>query len=154
METRQLSMHVLRLAYATLFLIAVIAVFVLWSQVGGQAHLDLVPWYLKLVLGSGAAFAFVKAAAAAASHETAWNGRCLRWSGIFLVLLLGCGLASYYAHLYYEDEDDGDEEEPNVSALVDQPTIVEVYEIPGIRGSGVPGARADLRRIGSARRRY
>ena len=34
----------LRLAYATQFLIAVIAVFTLWSQVGGQSHLDLMPW--------------------------------------------------------------------------------------------------------------
>jgi hypothetical protein len=41
-------MHTLRLAYATQFLIALIAVYVLWSQVGGQSHLDLMPWYLKL----------------------------------------------------------------------------------------------------------
>ena len=48
-------MHTLRLAYATQFLIAVIAIYVLWSQVGGQSHLDLMPWYVKLGLGAGAA---------------------------------------------------------------------------------------------------
>ena len=58
-------MPILRLAYATQFLIALIAVFVLWSQVGGQSHLDLMPWYLKLCLGAGAAFAAVRASAAA-----------------------------------------------------------------------------------------
>jgi hypothetical protein len=105
-------MPYLRLAYATLYLIALIAVFVLWSQVGGQSHLDLMAWYLKLGLGGGAAFAVVKAAAAAVSQEHAWNGRTLRWLGILLVLLIGCGLASYYCHLYLEDEGDDSQDTP------------------------------------------
>ena len=99
-------MHTLRLAYATQFLIAVIAIYVLWSQVGGQSHLDLMPWYVKLGLGTGAALAVVKATDAAVSQENAWNGRTLKWFGILLVLLLGCGLASYYCHLYLEDNGD------------------------------------------------
>jgi hypothetical protein len=99
-------MHTLRLAYATQFLIAVIAVYELWSQVGGQSHLDLMPWYLKLGLGAGAAFAVVKATESAVSQEHAWNGRTLKWFGILIVLLLGCGLASYYSHLYLEDDED------------------------------------------------
>jgi hypothetical protein len=96
-------MPTLRLAYAIEFLIALIAVFVLWSEVGGQSHLDLMPWYVKLGLGAGAAFAVVKATAAAVSQE---NGRTLKWFGILLVLLIGCGLASYYCHLYLEQDDD------------------------------------------------
>jgi hypothetical protein len=107
-------MPILRLAYTTLFLIALLAVFELWSQVGGQSHLDLMPWYLKLVLGVGAAFAVVKGAAAAVAGERAWNLRTLRWAGILLLLLIGCGLASYYAHLYLEEDE---EEEQNVSGF-------------------------------------
>jgi hypothetical protein len=99
-------MHTLRLAYATQYLIALIAIYVLWSQVGGQSHLDLMPWYVKLALGAGAALAVVKATTAAVSQEHAWNGRTLKWCGILLVLLLGCGLASYYCHLYLEDNGD------------------------------------------------
>jgi hypothetical protein len=99
-------MHTLRLAYATEYLIALIAVFVLWSQVGGQSHLDLMPWFVKLGLGAGAALAIVKATSAAVSQEHAWNGRTLKWFGILLALLLGCGLASYYCHLYLEDNGD------------------------------------------------
>jgi hypothetical protein len=99
-------MHTLRLAYATQFLIALIAVYVLWSQVGGQSHLDLMPWYVKLGLGAGAALAAVKATSAAVSQERTWNGRTLKWFGILLILLLGCGLASYYCHLYLEDNGD------------------------------------------------
>jgi hypothetical protein len=103
-------MSILRLAYATQFLIALIAVFVLWSQVGGQSHLDLMPWHLKLALGAGAAFAVVKATAAAVSHEHPWNGRTLKWLGIMAALLVGCGLASYYCHMYLET-DEGDDQQ-------------------------------------------
>ena len=117
-------MPILRLAYTTLFLIALLAVFELWSQVGGQGHLDLVPWYLKLVLGGGAAFATVKATAAAVANDRIWNGRTLRWAGILLALLIGCGLASYYEHLYGE----GDEEQEQAvsSAVLSNATAISV----------------------------
>ena len=103
-------MPILRLAYATQFLIALIAVFVLWSQVGGQGHLDLMPWHLKLALGVCVALASVKATEAAVGGTRAWNGRSLKWLGLTLALLLGCGLASYYCHLNYEDGDEGDQQ--------------------------------------------
>ena len=109
-------MPILRLAYATQFLIALMAVFVLWSQVGGQGHLDLMPWHLKLALGVGAAFAVVKATAAAVSHEHAWNGGTLKWLGIMVALLVGCGLASYYCHLYLET-DEGDAQQDSAASL-------------------------------------
>jgi hypothetical protein len=105
-------MPIVRLAYVALFLIAVVAVFTLWSQVGGQSHLDLVPWYLKLALGCGAASTTVMAAAATLESKQAWNLRTLRWLALTLVLLAGCGAASYYAHLFGEtDEDDEDDQE-------------------------------------------
>jgi hypothetical protein len=103
-------MPILRLAYTTQFLIALIAIFVLWSQVGGQSHLDLVPWYLKLGLGVGGALSAVKATAAAVARERLWNGQSLRWLGLLLACLVGCGLASYSAHLA-EDTDEEDQQE-------------------------------------------
>jgi len=116
-------MPILRLAYATQFLVALVAVFVLWSIVGGQSHLDLMPWYLKVVLGGGAAFAAVKATAASVDGPTPWNGRTLRWLGVLLVLLIGCGLSSYWVHVYAEsDEDDQDEDsDQSVISMVVQP---------------------------------
>ena len=110
-------MPLLRLAYSTQFLIALIAVFVLWSQVGGQSHLDLMPWYFKLALGAGAAYAVVKATAAAVAHEHSWNGRTLKWLGIMVALLVGCGLASYYCHMYLES-DEGDDQQDSARVIV------------------------------------
>lgn len=110
-------MRWIRLAYVAQFLMALVTVFVLWSEVGGQSHLDLMPWYLKLGLGVSAAFAAVRATIASASNEQAWNGSTLKWVGILLALLTGCGLASYYYHIYGEsDEEEQDEGQASLIA--------------------------------------
>jgi len=137
-------MPILRLAYTTLFLIALLAVFEVWSQVGGQSHLDLMPWYLKLVLGGGAAFATVKVTAAAVAGERVWNSQTLRWAGILVALLIGCGLSSYYYHLYEEQE-----EEENTAAAAwfrcgasDRSLTVAARKGPAIgAGTGYPRGR-------------
>lgn len=111
MEDRHVPMPILRLAYSTQFLIALIAVFVLWSQVGGQSHLDLLPWSVKLVLGVAAAYGVVRATAASVSGDRAWNGQTVRWLGLTLALLFACGYATYYAHLNLEESDGADQEQ-------------------------------------------
>jgi hypothetical protein len=121
MKFRHYSMPILRLAYTTQFLIALIVIFVLWSQVGGQGHVDLIPWHIKLVLGAGAAFAIVKATAAAVSREPAWNGGTLRWFGILLALLIGCGLVTYYVHVYDESDEDQDQQDESTVSLLHPP---------------------------------
>jgi hypothetical protein len=99
-------MPILRLAYTTQFLLALIAVFFLWSEIGGQTHLDIMPWYWKAALGGGAAYACVRATVAAVGGETAWNAGTLRWLGITLALLVACGIASFYVHVYGEEDED------------------------------------------------
>jgi hypothetical protein len=102
-------MHVLRLAYSTQFVVSLVAFFLLWGEVGGAAHLDLMPWYLKLGLGVAAAYSFVRATAAAVSGEQAWNGGTVRWAGILLSILVASGLATYYYHVYAEDTADDED---------------------------------------------
>jgi hypothetical protein len=72
------------------------------------------PWYFKLAFGAGAAFAMVKATAAAVSHEHPWNGQTLKWLGIMVALLVGCGLASYYCHMYLESDEGDDQQESSL----------------------------------------
>ena len=117
-------MPILRLAYATEFLIAVIAVFTLWSEVGGQSHLDLMPWYLKLALGAGAALAAVNATKAAVDGPRGWNAASLKWFGIVLALLIGCGLASYYFHVYGESDEEEQDESITSQAQVTPPIVL------------------------------
>jgi len=109
MEDRHDLMPILRLAYTTQFLIALMAVFVLWSQVGGQSHLDLLPWALKLVLGVAAAYGVVRATAASVNGDRAWNGHAVRWLGFTLAVLAACGYATYYAHMNLEESDEADQ---------------------------------------------
>jgi len=123
MKVQHQPMPILRLAYITQFLIAIIAVFELWSQVGGQSHLDLMPWYLKLGLGAGAAFAAVQATVAAVSRQPAWNGGTLKWFGITVALLIGCGLASYYYHVYGETDEEDQQDSQTSSLLFRAPVL-------------------------------
>jgi len=111
---------VLRLFYAVEFLIALIATFTVWSQVGGQYHLDLMAWYWKLGLGTAIAFAAVKAMAAAVAGTRAWNSRTLKWISIILALALACGAVTYYYHLTEppaDEEDQQDTDTPSQTAL-------------------------------------
>jgi hypothetical protein len=102
-------MPIFRLAYIAVFLLSLIAVFTLWGQVGGQGHLDLVPWSVKLVLGGGAAYAITRASVAAVKGEHGWNGQSVKWTGLALATLFLCGMASFYAHNNLEDT--GDEQD-------------------------------------------
>jgi hypothetical protein len=98
-------MPLLRLAYTTQFFIVSIAIFFVWEEVGGPYHLDLMPWWLKLGLGTGMAYAAVRATAASVAGEFAWNKGTLRWCAALAILLLGCIVSNYYCNLYGEESD-------------------------------------------------
>jgi hypothetical protein len=122
MKFHHASMPILRLAYATQFLIALIAVYVLWSQVGGQAHLDLLPWTVKLGLGLAAAYCMVRATAASVGGDRAWTPQTLRWLTLTLAVLGACGFATYYAHLNLEDNDESDQQQDTTISRLHIPT--------------------------------
>lgn len=115
-------MPILRLAYVTQFLIALIAVFTLWSQVGGQSHLDLLPWTVKLGLGLAASYCVVRATAASVGGDRAWNPLALRWLAFALAVLAACGFATYYAHMNLEENDEEDQQQDTTISRVYVPT--------------------------------
>src|SRR5260370_22260733 len=99
----------LRLAYIAEFLLALIAVFQVWSQVGAQTHLDLMAWYVKLFFSVAMAYAVVRATQSAVGSEDAWNGHVLGWLALVAVLAAGAGMVTYYVHL---NEPADEEEQP------------------------------------------
>lgn len=109
----------LRLIYVFEFLISVIAIFTAWSEIGGQAALDLMHWGWKFGLGLGLAAVIVGYTAALVSSESVWTMRTSRWLALILVLLLGIGVVTYY---YYLQEDTGEtnDEQDNVTSYQSQ----------------------------------
>lgn len=109
-ERSALGAASLRLAYAFEFWIALIAIFTVWSQVGGQAHLDLVAWYIKLACAVALAWSAVKMTGAMVENQRAWNRATAKWFAAVLILSgLIIGI-TYWYHLHEVlDEPDTDE---------------------------------------------
>lgn len=101
-------MSPIRVLYVIEYLAALIAIFVMWGQVGGQSHVDSIPWQWKLGLGTLLALAVVKATEAA-TGDSLWNRWFVLWSIAVLLCILGMGWLTYYQHLH-----EATEEEPEV----------------------------------------
>ena len=97
----------LRLAYVAEFLLALIAALMLWSQVGGQGHLDLMPWYDKLGLSVALALVTVLGTMSAVGHERAWNARTLAFLIMGLLIAGAMAAITYYYHVHEDDDDEG-----------------------------------------------
>jgi heme/copper-type cytochrome/quinol oxidase subunit 3 len=98
----------LRIVYAIQFVVTLMAIFEVWAQVGGQGHLDLMPWYWKLLLAAALSLATVKATVAAVNRDRFWNKWTFAWLATALALMAVMGVLTYYEHLH-EPADEGDE---------------------------------------------
>jgi hypothetical protein len=107
----------LRLAYTFEFLIAILAVFTLWSEVGGQGNLELLPWYVKLICVLGCSWCCVRYTAAIVEQAAVWNRRSIGWLAgiIFIGIAMGC--ITYYYHVTEGPTDDSDEPSATASVL-------------------------------------
>lgn len=86
----------LRLAYVFEFLVALVAIFSAWSEIGGQAALDLMYWGWKLGLGLGLAGAVVAYTVALVSEDSWWSLRSARWLAMILLLTSVMGVVTYF----------------------------------------------------------
>ena len=100
----------LRMAYTFEFWIALIAIFTVWSQVGGQGHLDLIAWYIKLSCALALAWSAVRMTSAMVENAHAWNWTTVKWFLAVLALaILATGITFWY-HLHeVPDEPDTDQ---------------------------------------------
>lgn len=112
----------LRLVYIIEFLVAIPAVYTLWSQVGGQGHLDLMPWYWKLLLGAGACWAIIRLTAALIEQDRIWRLRTIVWALALVLFALSMASATYWYHLH-ETPEDTDQEEGTPAAYSHARTV-------------------------------
>jgi hypothetical protein len=94
----------LRIVFFSEFLVAVIAIFTAWSEIGGQAVLDAMPWGWKGGLGLGLAGVCVAYSMALASADSVWNLRTAKWLTLILVLLGAMGVVTFYYALQVQNE--------------------------------------------------
>jgi len=113
-----MSPNFLRLAYMLEFLIALVAFQDVWVQVGGQSHLDLMPWYTKLSLTLGLALITAIGTACAVAHERAWNAKTVACVIIALMIAGGMAATTFYYHLHENDDAGPGEDGAAISYLM------------------------------------
>jgi hypothetical protein len=123
----------LRLAYAVEFLIALIAILNVWSEVGGQGHLDLMPWYVKLACILSLAWCCVKFTASLVEQKEIWRPRSIAWLAGMLLVGIAMGGITYYYHLHEEPEGD-DEDTTAASVQITSPGVILNVAYPGRNG--------------------
>jgi hypothetical protein len=118
----------LRLAYALEFLIALIAILSLWSEIGGQGHLDLMPWYIKLVCIVGLAWCCVRFTAGIVEQQELWTPRTAGWFTGILLFCVAMGGITYYYHLHEQpDEDDEDTTAAVLRTIVPRNSLYDAF---------------------------
>ncbi len=110
----------LRVAYAFEFWLALITIFTVWSQVGGQAHLDLVAWYIKLVCAVSLALSAVKMTVAMVEQSRAWNAAAVRWFIAVLAISTLIAGITYWYHLH-EATDDPESDQDSATSVSNRP---------------------------------
>jgi hypothetical protein len=108
----------LRMAYALEFLLALIAIFTVWSEVGGQGHMDLLPWYIKLGCSLSLAWCSVRFTAAIVEHEKAWNQHTAVWFMGMILVAIAMGGITYYYHLHEVPDEPDNEDNTSTSITV------------------------------------
>ena len=91
-----------RLSSAVVFLLAWIAAWLAWPQVGGQGHLDLMHWGWKLALPLGFAFAAAGFGNALLLARSWFSLRLLAWLLFAGAFVGAAGWVTYYYHLQEE----------------------------------------------------
>jgi hypothetical protein len=102
------------------FLIAVQAIYTIWSEVGGQYHLDLMFWPWKLGIGLVSAGLIVAITANLVRNEGKITGRALMFGSFLIVIFIVAGVVTYYYHVNEptDQDEDQDDEPSKISLLV------------------------------------
>jgi len=114
-----MTQKLLRFAYVCEFLLALMAIFTAWSEIGGQAALDLMHWGWKLGFGFALAACVVGYTVAIVTSEKIRTWRASGWLMAILLLTIGMGVVTYY---YTLEEESVESDEPSSGTVsIDYP---------------------------------
>jgi hypothetical protein len=103
------------------FLIAIEAIFTVWSEVGGQYHLDLMFWPWKLGIGAACAGLIVGITANLVQNDGQITRRALWFCSLLIAVIITAGVVTYYYHLNEpvdQQDEDQDDEPAKITLLV------------------------------------
>ena len=98
--------RLLPVLYAIEFLIALVAVYTVWSELGGQDYLDYIPWYWKAGIGFGTAATVLSLTSAIGFASPSARRRITIRVMVLVSLAIVAGLITYY----YQVNEPQDEE--------------------------------------------
>lgn len=110
-----MNIKLFRVAYAIEFLVAIVAIFTAWSEIGGQASLDLMHWGFKFVLALLLALSIVAFTAATATGDSWWTMRTARWLTAIVVLVALMAVVTFF---YAQQIETGDSDETTTTAML------------------------------------
>jgi hypothetical protein len=120
------------------FLIAIEAIFTVWSEVGGQYHLDLMFWPWKLGIGFASAALVVAITANLVRNDGRITRRALLFCSFLITIFVLAGVVTYYYHLNEPTQQDEDQDETpakisraTTKAPVTRSPAVHVLLLPG-----------------------
>ncbi len=102
------------------FLIALDVVYTMWSEVGGQYHLDLMFWPWKLGLAVGSAGLIVAITADLVRNDGRFTRRAVVFFSCLIVVFVVAGVVTYYYHVHEpadQDQDDDDDAPARISQV-------------------------------------
>lgn len=106
---------VLRLAFVMEFLVALVAIFTSWSEIGGQSALDLMHWGWKLGFSFLLAGTIVAYTSSVVAADSLWTAQSARWLSAIALLLIGMAVVTYF---YSLQVDTGESDETSTASLV------------------------------------
>src|ERR1700733_7491160 len=96
------------------FLVALEAIFTVWSEVGSQYHLDLMFWPWKLGIGVASAGLIVAITANLVRNDGSITRPGIIFCSLLIAIFLLAGVVTYYYHLNepVEQEEDQEDDSP------------------------------------------
>ena len=113
-----MTQKLLRFAYVCEFLLALMTIFTAWSEIGGQAALDVMHWGWKLGFSVALSAATVGYTTAIMDGEKIANVRAARWLVAILMIGIAMGVVTYY---YALEAETTESDEPSGTVSISYP---------------------------------